>query len=365
MPKQLERSYIIHEAIRPLNAKYIVMTLWSNNLQNTYLYDAKNYDSINIIEKYVGEKKNYHAENLKSLPILNTFSDITIDSTSYSNCEAFHTTMNAICTASEGYITRTLLGDDGHGNNIYKYVTNPKRLRYEVSRGNYAPIYPVENGKWVEPFTVLLTANIHGRERNGNWVIYNLLNKLLTPDSDMLRFFRNRVRFVCIPYICATGNYSNSDGVNINRDFPVSYDGTCTSNEAALVKSVIDEYGKRLMLHLDLHTFSSGSDEDHDTAGWIFTDSGELAKRCVITAESVLEKYASKYPEITRLAEDYIGSTNIETTCTYYTQAVYNVPAATVEAVLTMDGSPTGTNQHTSATAYFYDIITQTICSMI
>lgn len=311
------------------------------------------------------ENKAYHAENLKSLPILDSFADIIVNTAAYNNCAAYHALMKDLCDDSNGFITRDYLGDDGHGNELFKYVTHPKELKFAVDRGEYAPVYPITGGQTVKPLTILLTANIHGREKSGNWVIYNLFRKMLAPDSEMLRFFRNRVRFVCVPYICASGTYNNADHININRDFPTTYDGTCVSNEATYVKDVIDEYGEDIFLHIDIHTFNAGSAQDNDVAGWIFTDSEKLGERCVITAESVLNRYADKYPDIARLGYDYIGSGNIPTTCTYYTQAVYGAPSATMEAALTMDGSPEGTDPHTSAVAYFYDIITQTLCAMV
>ena len=355
--------------------EYFIVQLFVNSdteqdigvyLKNTTLTITGNTDALARRKIYdATDGRFYHAECLHSIPILDSFSDITVDTASYNNCAAYHTLMGALCSNSNGFITQTLLGDDGHNNNLYKYVTHPKALKYGVARGEYAPTYPITGGRESQPLTVLLTADIHGREKSGNWVIYNLFTKMLSPDSEMLRFFRDRVRFVCIPYICASGTYNNADGININRDFPTTVDGTCQSDEATLVKSVIDDYGRDIFLHIDIHTFNAGSAQDHDTAGWIFTDSDKLGERCVITAESVLTRYAEKYPSIARLAEDYIGSGNIPTTCTFYTQTVYGAPSATMEAALTMDGSPSGADEHTSAVAYFYDIITQTICSMV
>ena len=213
-------------------------------------------------------------------------------------------------------------------------------------------------------FTVLITSNIHGRERNGNWVIYNLLKKVLSENSDMLRFFRNRVRLIWIPYICASGDYENADGININRDFPTTKAGTCQSNEATYIKSVIDNYGSELDLHIDAHTYNESAIYASSIPGWVFTDSNKLGERAVVTCQAVLDEYARKYPSIDNFTRQYFGATNTTTTCTYYTQTVYGVPAGTMEAVLTMSGSPTGADEHTSATAYFYDMLTQTICAM-
>lgn len=362
-------------SVRNFGYRYFVVQLFINSdseqdieeyLNKTTVTISGNTDALARRSIYnATEGKFYHAECLKSLPILNSFSDITIDTNSYNNCSAYHALMSDLCNNSNGLITQTLLSDDGHGNSLYKYETHPKTLKYSVDRGEFAPVYPITGGREVQPITILITADIHGREKNGNWIILNLFSKMISPDSEMIRFFRNRVKLVCVPYICASGTYSNADGININRDFPTTIDGTCVSKEATLVKSVIDEYGKEIFMHLDIHTFNAGSAQDNNVAGWIFTDSRLLGERCIITSESVLTRYAEKYPDIARLGYDYIGSTNIATTCTYYTQTVYGAPSATVEAALTMDGSPSGADTHTSAVAYFYDIVTQTICSMV
>lgn len=355
--------------------KYFIVQLFINSDVeqdiNEYLKTSKIIVSCNqdIYSRFkidnLTKDKFFYSEQLKGLPILNSFSDIYVDTDSFSNCGLYHSLMNQVCTNSNGFITRTTLGQDGHGNNLYKYETNPKTLIYSAKRSEYAPVYPIQGYKRVRPVVILLTSNIHGRERNGNWIVYNLFNKIISENSQMMSFFKHRVKIVAVPYICATGTYSNSDGININRDFPTTYDGTCVSNEASLVKSVIDEYGNDIFLHIDIHTFNAGSGTDGNVAGWIFTDDDMLGQRCVISSEYVLDMYNKKYPEISRFGYDYVGSTNIPTTCTYYTQQVYGSHTATMEGALTVDGSPAGADEHTSAVAYLYDIVTQTICSMI
>ena len=350
-------------------------TVYNNGYKYLLIQLFVNSDAEQDVEDYIAEtsitvrtsnlKKFYHSQNLHGLPILDSFSDISITTAAYADCAAFHALVKDLCDSSNGYITQTLLGQDNHENNLYKYVTHPKAWKYSVARQEYAPIIPIEGGKTVDTLTLLITSNIHGRERNGNWVMYNLLQKIMTENTDMIRFFRERVRIVWIPYICATGEYKNADDININRDFPTEKTGTCVSPEATLVKGVIDEYGEEIFMHLDLHTFNANSSYAAAYAGWIFTDSEKLAERSTIAANDVLLRYAEKYPSITRFDYDYIGSINTPTTCTYYTQKVYGAPSATIEGVLTMAGSPSGADSHTSATAYFYDMITQTICAMI
>lgn len=328
------------------------------------IIEAPDYYARNEISK-ITDRRFFHAENLTGLPILSSFSDININTSAYNDSAAFHTLVGTLCEGSNGYITQTLIGNDGHGNDLYKYETAPKSLKYGVARREGSPIIPVQGGKTIDGLTCLITSNIHGREKNGNWVVYNLLAKLLNGDSDMLRFIRNRVKIVWVPFICASGDYENADGININRDFPTTIDGTCTSPEATAVKNVIDEYGDQLFLHIDIHTFNASAGYASVVSGWIFTDSEKFAERTVLSATDVMNQYHAKYPGISRFGLDFIGSTNIATTCTYYTQTVYGVPSATIEGVLTMDGSPEGSDTHTSAVAYLYDVITHALCSMV
>lgn len=304
-------------------------------------------------------------QNLKGLPILDSFGDISIDTTAYDNCAAFHALVKTeLCDNSNGYLVQTLIGNDGHGNDLYKYVSNPEELRYGAGREFGTPSYPITGGNAIRNFTVIVTTNIHGIEHGGNWVMFNLLKKLQNPDTDMLRFFKSRVKLIWVPYICASGNYENADGININRDFPETADGTCVSAEGRAVKAVLDEYGPVADLHIDIHTFDTAGTYARNFASWTFTDSTKLGKRSVTVSKSVVDRYATKYPDIDVLKRAVVSAVNTKTTCTYYTQAVYGVPSGTIEGALTMGGSPSGTDSHTSATAYLYDIITQVICAM-
>ena len=304
-------------------------------------------------------------ENLKGLPILNSFNGIEIITSAYDDCAAFHALVKSeLCDPSNGYLVQTLLGNDGHGNNLYKYVSFPEELTFGANRRFGTPDYPITGGKKTPLFTVIITTNIHGIEHGGNWVVYNMLKKMQTANTDMLRFFRDNVKIIWIPYICASGDYENADGVNINRDFPTSASGTCESAEAAIVKGVIDEYAPSADMHIDIHTFRTTGTYAQHFSTWTFTDSEKFGYRSVKVSKSVVERYAEKYPDINLLQREVVSAINTPTTCTYYTQTVYGIPAGTIEGALSMSGSPEGADSHTSATAYLYDIITQFICAM-
>ena len=360
------------------NYKYFVIQLFLNSDTDkdyTHYLDTADISIVTAMDTVVRKSVNdllnsggtfFHTENLSGIPILDSFDDIEIVTSAYDNAVNFHNLVKTeLCDTSNGYLVQTLLGDDGHGNNLYKYVTYPETVRYGANRRFGTPDYPIAGGFLTDLFTVIVTTNIHGIEHGSNWVIYNLLKKMFTENSDMIRFFKKRVKLIWIPYICVSGDYENADGININRDFPTTKDGTCVSAEANLVKSVIDEYGDSADLHIDIHTFATTGSYAQYFASWAFTDSDKLGMKSVIVADSVCNRYSAKYPDIDLLKKDVVSAINTPTTCTYYTQTVYGVPSGTIEGALSMDGSPIDADSHTSATAYLYDIITQTICAMV
>jgi hypothetical protein len=367
----------LDQEFKNYNYKYFVIQLFINSDTDqdytAYFEDAEIWtitakdsfarSEIAELKQSVGNL--FVVENLKGIPILESFEDIEIVTAAYDNCAAFHQLVKTqLCDDSNGYVVQTLLGTDGHGNNLYKYVTNPKTLKYGANRRFGTPDYPILGGTDVSNFTVILTSNIHGIEHGANWVVYNLLKKMQNADTDMLQFFRDYVRIVWVPYICASGEYENADGININRGFPVTIDGACASAEGNLVKAVIDEYAPGADLHIDIHTFDTSGTYAQNFASWTFTDSEKLGERSVRVAQSVVDRYARKYPNIDIFNREVVSAVNTPTTCTYYTQTVYGIPSGTIEGALSMSGSPEGTDPHTSATAYLYDIITQTICAM-
>lgn len=353
------------------NHKYLVIQLFINSDTDKNYVDYLSTAEISVLSavdtyaRRLIDGGYFVSENLKGLPILNSFSDIEIITSAYDDCAAFHALVKSeLCDTSNGYLVQSLLGTDGHGNNLYKYITNPATVKYGADRRFGTPDYPITGGYAIHPFTVIITSNIHGIEHGGNWVVYNLLKKMQTPNTDMLRFFRNSVKIIWVPYICPSGDYENADGVNINRDFPSDASGTCTSPEATLVKAVIDQYAPDADLHIDIHTFNTTGSYAQYFSSWTFTDSSKLGLRSANVSKSVVDRYADKYPTINILQREVVSAVNTPTTCTYYTQTVYGIPAGTIEGALQMDGSPTGADSHTSATAYLYDIITQVICAM-
>ena len=348
------------------NHRYLIIQLFVNNDAirdaSVYLKTANVYFGMRNILSVTDD-----AKNINILPILKDISDVDVVTAAYNDCAAFHALMDTnLVSVSDGYITRVLLGEDNHGNSLYKYETFPEVLYYESYRTDSAPKESTTLGYPVKPFTVILTSNIHGRERNGNWVVYNLLRKILTDtSSDMIRFFRDRVKIIWVPYLCPTGDYQNSDGVNINRDFPDTADGTCVSPEATLLKGVIDTYAPEADAHIDIHTFGSGGSGGTSYASFSFTDSSLLATKGILTAKRVVDMYAAKYPDESRFTKVVTACSNTGNTCTRYTQRVYGIPAGTVEGVEVISTMAVdGLDSHTSAVAYLYDIITQLVCNM-
>ena len=312
----------------------------------------------------------FFTENLSGLPILNSMTDVIVDANTWDNSADFHAMVKTLCDNSDGYITQHLMGEDAHSNELYYYRTHPKLIYYDCDRESVAPAYPPAGGYIVKPFRIIITSNIHYREKNGNYVMYNLLQKMLSADSGMLKFFYNNCEFIWIPCCCPSANapdgYINADGQNVNRSFPTTKDGAATCPEAVLIKTVFDEFGDTADVHLDLHTFGSNS----NFVTWLFTDNLKLGARGARIAEDVLQEYRAKYPHSVfptqALNKSGGGFINTPTTSSYYMEKVYGIPAATIEIQREIGTSVMDFNTKvTNATAVFYDLVTQTLIGMV
>lgn len=324
------------------------------------------------VSQNTAHSTSYIAENISGISILPNFTDVfsdeTVDGVAIrTDPDAFHAYIKStLVDTSDGYITQHQMGDDGHGHMMYYYATHPSATVYNGRRESVSPIYPPD-GTTISPYRVIVSSNIHHRERNGNYAMYNILKNMLTArTSPQLRFLYDRVEFIWMPCCCPTSatveGYENIDGINVNRAFPLTQDGTCLCQEATNMKAVIDEFAPGADLYLDAHTF--GSNEYYAT--WVFTDGELLGTRGAITAQAVLQAYRDKYPTVTEF--DKIGGSfvNIDGTCTRYAQLVYGLDAGTIEARnLNSELVATGRASQTSGIALDYDLILKTICACL
>lgn len=153
------------------------------------------------------------------------------------------------------YITKTLLGTDSIGNNIYQYKFIPEKPSNDVSS---------------KRIKLILTTCTHGNEKGGAYNVAKFMEEICTRHSevDMLDFLRYNVEFIIIPVVSPSGYDNNSrvtaNGVNINRNFEnnwiasadMDYGGTApySEKESQFVKKVIDENLDADFL-IDYHNF--------------------------------------------------------------------------------------------------------------
>lgn len=320
-----------------------------------------------LIDKFnlFGNSRIYHSEDIGGIHILDNFTDVTVTDAAMASSAAFHDFANALVTASNGYLTRTRMGADDWGNDLYYYKTNPKILQYNGDRNFGSPVYPIQNGTAIRPLRVILTSNIHANEKNGNFAVYNILNEIITNrTSEFSNFLYSNVEIIWIPCCCPTGTYENQAGQNVNRSFPSTIDGSCTCTEASLMKNVFDEYADGALLHLDIHTYQGyGTSQYFGT--WLFTDDKTLGIKGTRAGYDVLQKYKAKYTGVAEFGKEAGGFINMDTTSSNYIQKVYGVPAGTIEArELNADLTETDYHQKNSAVSLLYDLVLHTVIAM-
>ena len=116
---------------------------------------------------------------------------------------------------SNGYVTKTLLGNDATGLPIYRY--------------DFKPYLPQENIMNVSFPKILYLGGIHGHERFCNVYDLRFFKELVEnwQNNDVLEMLRFNVHFIVVPVQCPWGydNFSrvNSNGVNINRNHSIGW----------------------------------------------------------------------------------------------------------------------------------------------
>ena len=94
-----------------------------------------------------------------------------------------------------------------------------------------------------KPKIVIITG-IHGFERPSSLGFYYFVKNIFESTDSVYEFIRNNINLVAVPLMCPSGwnnaTYKNSNGRNLNRDFPGTEDGIAWSeNESNLLKDVI------------------------------------------------------------------------------------------------------------------------------
>ncbi|WP_448861680.1 DUF2817 domain-containing protein [Dorea sp.] len=198
--------------------------------------EAKEDDSNNISEKY---SYNFEYDEPEKIPVGD-------DALSYD--DFIGRTWEVLRGQYPNEITREIICKDTSNTfNIYKYIFQPKFYKK----------------------TVFLCAGMHGDEYEGFWGLYRFMELLYNKSYkiDGLRRIRHDVRFVIIPALNPYGithkQRYNSENADPNYNYDVRFSdsnyrhsGTVPFqyNEVKAVKTILEEYGKEIVLHCEFHT---------------------------------------------------------------------------------------------------------------
>ena len=199
-----------------------------------------------------------------------TFDNFDSDTTS---AEYFNA-LNALSTAHPGYITATNLGKDASGTyDVYQYNLAAQTISCPYSGPN--------------PPKILITGTQHGYEKGAAFSLYYLV-KLLAEEwhtSPILEFLRD-CSIVIIPMVNPWGvnnavigtesGYTNSNGVNLNRNYDQNHEPS-PSNGAAPFSEIEAQYVRNMILAnldamfcVDVHNNgSTRTSADYKIQNWL------------------------------------------------------------------------------------------------
>ena len=299
----------------------------------------------------------------------------------------FHAKMNTLCSNSNGYLTRTKLGEDAWGNDLYKYVFEPNVPYINCSRNESAG--RSFDGVKIDTPTIIILSGIHGLEASNDYAVYNFLKNLLTNRNEALNFIFRNLRLVFVPAICASGlskegegQYRNDNNINLNRAFPLTdsgepyvtvegtntvYDpsGTLYADEVKCVMNVIDEYKDAIAL-VDMHTHKT-----YDVMSWNYTNDEVFKYVATRVTNDLTNDWLDRYPDV---EFDTVNgahepatkvwvyhSANVAGTSSTYASNVWGIPAGTIEARRMMP--ITNIHHGIDAVAFSYDMLVNFIIS--
>lgn len=161
----------------------------------------------------------------------------------------------------------TVMGREDFNEQLNYYEIKPK----EYYKGTYWNQNPGDEGTPVKLPKIVITAGIHGRERNVSYAAYYLFKAILENPNNIeeLDILKTNFHIIVIPVASPSGfidnTYENRSGMNINRDFPPY--GEVTQGETKLIKKVLDE-NKDMDFFIDYHNMQPR----HDLIGYSLTD---------------------------------------------------------------------------------------------
>lgn len=227
--------------------------------------------------------------------------------------------------------SRTLLGNDDYGNPVYKYEIKPT----EYYKGSYWNQNPGNEGQKLDLPKIMITAGVHGRERNVSYAVYYLFKSILeNPNNlEVLDSIKTNLHLIAIPIASPSGfinnTYENESGMNINRDFPPY--GNVTQGETKLIKKVIDE-NTDMAFFIDYHNMQAR----HDLIGYSLTDDEFFKYSTLAMYRNVgrhWQKKDSRFPQSIMHRWAYTVGSN-EGTVGRYVKDVLGIPSTLIEIPL-------------------------------
>ena len=227
--------------------------------------------------------------------------------------------------------SRTLLGKDDFGNNLYKYEIKPT----EYYKGSYWNQNPGNEGQKLDSPKIMVTSGVHGREKNVSYAVYYLFKAILeNPNNlDELDSLKTNLHLIAIPIASPSGfidgTYENRAKMNINRDFPPY--GDVTQGETKLIKEVIDE-NKDMAFFIDYHNMQAR----HDLIGYSLTDDEFFKYSTLAMYRNVgrhWQKKDSRFPQSIMHRWAYTVASN-EGTVGRYVKDVLGIPSTLIEIPL-------------------------------
>ncbi|MCU4501482.1 hypothetical protein KTI59_15560, partial [Acinetobacter radioresistens] len=122
---------------------------------------------------------------------------------------------DALVAAYPAYITKSVIGVDGLGNEINSYQFNTAEVN-DIGVASKKPKYIIFSG-------------IHGAEKGGIYNTYTAMREICERSSTdaTLKALKHSVNFivvpVCVPSSYIQGSGTNHNGVNIGRNFPTGW----------------------------------------------------------------------------------------------------------------------------------------------
>ncbi len=243
-------------------------------------------------------------------PILQSWSTwVTSNNTNHT---AIYDLYDALMGSYPDYITKTLLGNDGLGNPIYRYDFKPSPVETVSMSGDVAKM--------------ILISGVHGFERSGIICLYESMRQICEnwQTDSKLETLRWNTHFIVVPCVVPSGfdlnSRKNHNGIDIARQFPTNWayyppESTTPSGNAPLQELEAQYINTLLTENTDAIYFTSHHNFFDESQGFIWNCSG--TKFGVRLAKSMISRltrsWKKRYPSIMPVNGEYVGYADTNT----------------------------------------------------